>query len=160
MREPATSGLAGEHTAEAMELVPDYTLVVQIVLFVALWMGLKRLLFEPVLEVLEERQARTEGRMALAGEEKVRAGEAQVEYEGAIREARVRVAREGEAAEKEAWAEHARALAEARGKAAEEIGKSRGELAEVVKEASVKLGTEAEGIAEEMLARVTGRAGA
>ena len=143
-----------------MELVPDYTLIVQIILFVVLWMGLKKLLFEPVLAVLEEREQRTVGRIALAGEEKARAGEAESEYKSAIREARVKVARESEAAEKQAWEEHGQALAAAREKAAEEIGRSRTELATAVEEAKGKLGTEAERIAEEMLVRVTGRAGA
>ena len=143
-----------------MELVPDYTLIVQIILFVVLWMGLKKLLFEPVLGVLEEREQRTVGRIALAGEEKARAGEAESEYKTAIREARVNVARESEAAEKQAWEEHSQALAAAREKAAEEIGRSRTELATAVEEAKGKLGTEAERIAEEMLVRVTGRAGA
>ena len=143
-----------------MELVPDYSLIVQIILFVGLWMGLKKLLFEPVLGMLEEREQRTVGRIALAGEEKARAGESKSEYETAIREARVKVASEGEAAEKEAWDEHAKALAAAREKAAEEIGRSRTELATAVEEAKGKLGAEAERIAEEMLVRVTGRAGA
>jgi len=143
-----------------MELVPDYSLIVQIILFVVLWMGLKKLLFEPVLGVLEEREHRTAGRMALAGQEKARAGEAKGEYEAAIREARVKVARESEAAEKAAWEEHGKAVAAARGKAAEEIGRSRGELAAAVEEARGRLKAEAEKIAEEMLERVTGRAGA
>jgi F-type H+-transporting ATPase subunit b len=143
-----------------MELVPDYTLVVQIVLFVVLWMGLKRLLFEPVLGVLEEREARTRGRERQAREGKARAVEAQGHYEEAIREARVKVAREGEAAEKAAWEEHARAVAAAREKAVEEIARSRRELVVAVEEAGGKLGVEAEKIAEEMVERVTGRLGA
>jgi len=143
-----------------MELVPDYTLVVQIVLFVVLWMGLKRLLFEPVMGVLEQREERTAGRVERARQEKARAVEAQGHYEEAIREARIKVAREGEAAEKGAWAEHARVVAAAREKAAEEIGQSRRELAAAVEAAGGELGAEAEKIAEQMVLRVTGRAGA
>src|SRR5436309_3479559 len=39
----------------------DYTLVVQIALFVALWVVLKRLWFDPALRVIRERTARSEG---------------------------------------------------------------------------------------------------
>src|SRR5437763_627936 len=39
----------------------DYTLLVQMALFVALWLVLKRLWFDPALRVIRERTARSEG---------------------------------------------------------------------------------------------------
>jgi F0F1-type ATP synthase membrane subunit b/b' len=43
-----------------IEFSPE-SFVIQIVSFFVLWFGLKRLLFDPFLEVLERRQARTAG---------------------------------------------------------------------------------------------------
>jgi F0F1-type ATP synthase membrane subunit b/b' len=40
---------------------PDITFVIQIISFFVLWFGLKRLLFDPVLQVVDERKARTVG---------------------------------------------------------------------------------------------------
>ncbi len=40
---------------------PDWTFLFQIFLFLVLWIFLKRLLFDPVLSVLEGRKGRSEG---------------------------------------------------------------------------------------------------
>src|SRR2546426_8985952 len=73
----------------------DYTLVVQIALFVALWVVLKRLWFDPALRVIRERTTRSEG---------------------AVREARV-IQAEAERLR----AEHAAALDQAKGEAQSEL---------------------------------------
>jgi F0F1-type ATP synthase membrane subunit b/b' len=47
-----------------LKIPPDYTFVVQIALFVALWIVLKRFWFDPALRIVRERAARSEGAIA------------------------------------------------------------------------------------------------
>src|SRR2546423_1408490 len=43
-----------------LKIPPDYTFLVQIALFIALWLVLKRLWFDPALRIIHERAARSE----------------------------------------------------------------------------------------------------
>src|SRR5881628_2223382 len=97
----------------------DYTLVVQIALFVALWVVLKRLWFDPALRVIRERTARSEGAVREA-----RAIQAEAERQRLIAEAR---------------AEAQRTLTDVRAQVAEEVASARlglrdsaGEIARIV----------------------------
>jgi len=141
-----------------MELTPDFSLVVQVIFFIVLWMGLKRLLFGPVLEVLDSRHERTIGTMEKAAEVKASAEAVREDCGQAVREARMKLAREAEEARKSARDEHATVLASARKDAADEIARFRASLAEQVGKARSALEKEAQSIAAQMLDRVTGKA--
>ena len=67
---------------------PDFSFVVQIVSFLVLWFGLKRLVFDPVQQVLGERTARTIGAQREAAEITAATQLTQAEYERRIREVR------------------------------------------------------------------------
>jgi F-type H+-transporting ATPase subunit b len=141
-----------------MQLQPDFSLFVQIVFFIVLWMGLKRLLFEPVLEILDARRDRTVGALKRAAEVRLSAEAAREDCGRAVHEARQKLAREAEEARKAAQDEHAKALASARADAGAEIARFRESLAGQVDQARAALGVEAQAIAGQMLDRVTGRA--
>jgi F-type H+-transporting ATPase subunit b len=141
-----------------MQLQPDYTLFIQIVFFIVLWIGLKRLLFEPVLRILDARQERTVGTLKRAAEVRLSAEAAREDCGRAVQEARKKLAREAEEARKVAQDEHAKVLASAREEAAAEISRFRGSLAEQVNQARAALDVEAQAIAGQMLDRVVGRA--
>ena len=62
----------------------DLTFVLQMLLFAALIVVLRPLLFEPVLRVFEERERRTEGARAEARQMQEEAGELLSRYEGEL----------------------------------------------------------------------------
>ena len=139
-----------------MNLVPDYSFFWQILTFLVLWICLKRLLFDPVMQVLEAREQRTVGTRARAGELMAIAERDRQEYEQSIHAARARLAQESETARKAALEEAASRLAKERATAVEDLVRLRGSLETQVGEARQSLAGEAETIAAEMLARVSG----
>src|SRR5262249_14470434 len=114
----------------------NYSLVLQIVLFVALWAALKRLWFDPAMRLLAERQRRSEGEI-----EKARALAAEIErlrheHNTALQHAKSEVQREAAEMIRHAEAEqkqliaHAsedaqRTLVEVRARVAEDVAAAR-----------------------------------
>jgi F-type H+-transporting ATPase subunit b len=141
-----------------MQLQPDYTLFFQVIFFIVLWIGLKRLLFEPVLQILDARHERTVGALKRAAEVRLSAEAVREDCGRTVQEARQKLAREAEGARKAAQDEHAKVLAAARGEAAAEIARFRESLAEQVGQARTALGVESQAIAGQMLDRVMGKA--
>ncbi len=140
-----------------MELTPDFSFLIQIVTFFALWACLKRLIFDPTLEVLDARRQRTDGAKAEAEQITVTTQAAQDDYDLRLHEARNQLARESETARKAAQDEYGQALAKARVAATDEQIRSRGALMAQVDEARRSLLAEAHTIAFEMVDRIMGR---
>ena len=67
---------------------PDWTFVFQIVLFLILWTFLRRLLFEPNLAVLQNREERSAGMLQEATQVKAAAGELGEQYRVRLSEIR------------------------------------------------------------------------
>jgi F-type H+-transporting ATPase subunit b len=140
-----------------LTLPPDETFLIQIVLFVVLWFGLRRLLFDPMQRVLEEREARTTGARAEAQRLTAAAEERGADYERRIREVRQGLAVETEKARSAAMAEQQRVLSEAREQANADLGRLRESLEREAAAARPSLDAEAQQLAVRMLERVTGR---
>lgn len=137
-----------------MDLSIDFSFLAQIVLFAVLWFGLKQLVFDPVLAVLDERRQRTVAAQAEA-ERLVSAAEgARADYDRALQEMRVELAQESSAARNAAQEESQRALASARAVAQEEISLLRAQVSAQVDAARHGLAAQAEAIAGQMLDRV------
>jgi F-type H+-transporting ATPase subunit b len=137
-----------------MDLSIDLSFLAQLVLFCLLWFGLKRLVFDPVLEVLDERKRRTVAAQAEA-ERLVSAAElARAEYDRSLHEMRLEMAQETSAARNAAQEESQRALAKARAAAQDEISQLRSQVSAQVDEARRGLVAQAEAIAGQMLDRV------
>ncbi|MGH8007990.1 MAG: ATP synthase F0 subunit B [Candidatus Binatia bacterium] len=67
---------------------PDWTFVVQIILFLVLWICLRRLLFEPNLVVLKKREQRGAGALQEASRVKIEAEEMAEQYKTRLAQAR------------------------------------------------------------------------
>jgi F-type H+-transporting ATPase subunit b len=141
-----------------MDLTPDFSLVTQIVLFVALWMALKRLVFIPMQQALATRELRTVAAQDEAVRLQTEAQTAQAEYEEALRRVRVESAHQAAAARNTAQDESQRALADARAAAAAKLLEMRAEVSAQVDLARRSLAQQAASVAEEMLARIFGGA--
>jgi F-type H+-transporting ATPase subunit b len=91
---------------------PDWTFVFQIVLFLALWTVLRRLLFEPNLAVLKNREQRTAGALKEANQIKTEAEQMGEQYRTQLAQTRGQALQHVERVYREAE-EHAHMLLEA-----------------------------------------------
>lgn len=135
----------------------NYSLVLQIVLFVALWAALKRFWFDPAMRLLAERQRHSEGEV-----EKARVLEAEVErlrreHNAALQRARSEVQREVAEIMRHAEAEQKQLLAQASEDAQRTLASIRARVAEDVAAARKSLSAEVGAIAHEVARQVLGR---
>lgn len=137
---------------------PDFTFVVQIVLFFVLWAGLKRLLFDPVMAVLDARQARTTGAREAALRVRSETELAAADYEHRLQEARGEALREAGRLRAETAAEERRLIEAAREAAGRELAVLRDTLARQAEAARPALEAEAREVARRMVERIAGRA--
>lgn len=137
---------------------PDISFVVQIFSFLILWFGLKRLLFDPAMHVLEERERRTSGERHAADGLRKAAAESEADYERRMREMRVTLGAESEATFKAIEAEEHTIVADARTQAGTQLMQLRERLARQADEVRPALTTEAQTLSATMLERVLGRA--
>ncbi len=136
---------------------PDITFVIQIASFFVLWLGLKRLLFDPVLRVLEEREARTRGFRAAAAEMTTAAGSSQTEYDHRIQQVRVALAADTDAFRAVTQQQQTQILAETRAQASAQLTQLRESLRREADAARPALASEARDLAGRIVERVVGR---
>lgn len=141
-----------------MTIVPNATVVFQIITFLILMFVLNAFLFKPMMRVLEERRARTVGRREKAAKAEARSGEIWKDYQAKIAEARteaekgrLELVRQGETERamitETASAEAEKTVADLKARVAVEAGKAK----EILK-------AEIEGMGREMAERIMGRA--
>ena len=141
-----------------LKIPPDYTFLVQILIFVVVWIALRRLLFTPALRILHERLARSEGavreaRAIQAEAERLRAAQA-----AALDEARGEALHELQTILRAAEVEQKRLIAEAREEGQQTLAEARTRIAEEVAAARQGVREQAEQIAREVVQKVLGRA--
>jgi len=141
----------------SIQLVPDGTLLLHILIILVMVYVLNATLFKPINRILEAREKRTRGRLTEAEEILRSVSEKLSEYERTLRQAR------GEAY---ALAEHERAgamqerqvkLSEMRQQLAEAITKEKEAIHRQAEEARALLEVESRGIAREISSRVLSR---
>ncbi len=135
----------------------DISFLFQIILFVLLWAGLKRLLFDPVVRVLDTREARTSGLSREAAALKAAADHGAAEYERRMQQARQELAAEIETLRIASEREERQVIAEAHHQASTRLLQLRETLAREAESARVPLGAEARALSLSMLERVVGR---
>ena len=140
-----------------MQLFPDSSIIIQVILFIIIWAGLKRLILDPMSRVLNAREERTVGTEDFAAQLVAAAQTDRDEYEQAIRARRLEMAQESAVARQAAQAESNRALAAARAAATQELTKNRAALAVQVDTARQSLTAGSQQMAGEMLERVTSK---
>lgn len=135
----------------------DFSLVVQIALFLVLWSILRRILFGPVGRLMAERERRTEGTHAEARSMMEEGKELQARYDAAIATARV----EGEAVKSEIREEALKArnavVSQGREAAARRIQEMREEVRRELEAARGVAAQDAETLARQMAEKVLGR---
>ena len=135
----------------------DYSLVVQIALFLILWSILRRVLFGPVGRLMEERERRTSGSHAEARLMIEEGGHLQAQYDAAIAKARS----EGEAIKSEIRGEALNArniiLSQGREVADQRIQEIRNEVQKELEAARLVASDNAEALAQEIAEKVLGR---
>lgn len=139
-----------------MNLTPDFTLFLQVLLFIVVWRGLSNLAFAPTSEVLAQREKRTVAAEREAVAMVSSAGADRETYDRTVHERRTQMAAEIASARSAAQEESSRALNEAREAANKSLAAQRAAVAEQIESARAKLSASADEIAAEMLSRVTG----
>lgn len=135
----------------------DYTIFIQALFFLLLWAILARLLFRPLMALMEQREKRTEGVRAEAQILAEDGRRLQLEYEGGIAQAREAGEAAKEEIRREAVAtaqlivvevreEAARAAEQIRARVQEELGRGRAQAA-----------ADAEVIGRQMAEKILGR---
>ena len=122
-----------------LQILPDLTLLIQIVIFLILVWAMNVLLFRPALGVLDERERQIEGSRQEAADLETRVSEGIDTYEERIREARARAEKERARLVQEAAAEESRIASEGRTRAAKATEKLRAEIARETTEAKSEL---------------------
>ncbi|HZI19655.1 MAG TPA: hypothetical protein VEY09_13780 [Pyrinomonadaceae bacterium] len=143
--------------AESIQLVPDGTLFLHIAVIILMVFVLNRILFRPVVALLEERERHTHGRTGEAHEilGRVEAGAAR--YEQSQREARAEGYRLLEQTQKEAAGVRQRRIEEVRAEVERMLAEQKQALRAQSEEAKVTLTADARRMAETVSAQILGR---
>jgi F-type H+-transporting ATPase subunit b len=140
-----------------LKIPPDYTFVIEIVIFVALWITLRRFWFEPALRIIRERARRSEGAIAEARAIHADAERLRAEHAAALDEARAEAQREIQEMLRAAEAEQKQVLAAARDDAQRTLTEVRARIADEVTAARAGLRVQAREIAREVARVILGR---
>ena len=141
-----------------MQIPPDYTFLVQIVLFVVLWLLLKRLWFDPALKITHERAKRSEGAIKEARAIQAEAEQLRAQHAAALDKVRGEAQREMQDILRVAEQEQKRVIAAARDEAQERMAAVQARITEEVATARQELRAQAREIAQDVVRKVLGRA--
>ncbi len=135
----------------------DNTVILQALLFTALLLILRPLLFDPMLKVFALREERTDGARTTARELQERAGELLAKYEREIARVSQAAAEERDKLRAEAAKVEAEIMREARAATAKIIERGRAQIEGEVDRIRFELGRESERTAALIVSRVLGR---
>jgi F-type H+-transporting ATPase subunit b len=135
----------------------DLSFVAQMVIFTALILILKPLLFDPVLKIFEEREKRTEGAKAEARQMQEQAGDLLAKYEQELERVHRVAAEERDKMRAETAKLEREILAEARRVASETVDKGRARIAQEMQAIQFDLGRQSERLARDIVSRILGR---
>lgn len=152
----ASDALASEHE---LVLLPDPKMLgILVVLFGALIVPANALIFRPIFRVLDERNEKIAGTRERANKLSARADAVLRSYEQSVREVRQDAESERKRSLDSTRADAGARMAEARAAAEAEIMRAREGVAAALAEARATLRTEAQDLAQQVAARVLGRA--
>lgn len=135
----------------------DKTVLVQIVLFVALWLLLKPMLFDPMLKLFEEREKRIEGAIAEARNIDLKSVAAKTKYDDAVGKARAEGAAQRDKLRGEGLKTESELLGQARLEGQAKLEAGRKQAQEELAKARAQLSAERQKLARELAGRVLGR---
>lgn len=140
-----------------LQLPPDETFYVQIVLFLLFALALAKLIWEPTLHVLEEREKRTHGAEEDARRMRDEASAMQKKLQASIEQARLAGSDAGEGLRREAEAEERRQLDAAHAEAAALLDDVRRRVAAEAEQARSELRSQADSLARAAAEKILGR---
>jgi F-type H+-transporting ATPase subunit b len=135
----------------------DLTILIHMAAFTVLVVVLKPLLFDPLLNLFEERERRTEGAKLLARKMDERAGEILRRYDVELATVRAAAAEEREKLRAEGQRLEAQILAEARAEAAKVLEQGKVRIESERRATRAELAGKTQEIARDIAARVLGR---
>src|SRR4051812_10890499 len=135
----------------------DGTILVQLGLFLLLWIVLWKFLFQPFLKVRDDRAHGIEGSRKQAAEMEASAREAVKRYDEAFNRAKLRGAEERQKLRTEAAAHERQVLGAAREEAQRSLGAARAKIGADAGKAKQPLDTQAAAIAKQVASRILGR---
>jgi len=122
-----------------------------VVVFVILFTAYKLIVHKPLVAVLAERRARTQGAIEKASADIAAADARTQEYAQRLRDARLSIFKKQEARRQQSLQARAAAVAEARAAAYARVKAARASFEEDVKGAKVTLATESEALADQII---------
>jgi F-type H+-transporting ATPase subunit b len=135
----------------------DLTFVGQMVIFAALIVVMKPLLYDPVLALFAEREKRTDGAKAEARAMQEKAGELLRKWETELEKVQRVAAEERDRTRAETARLEAEQMSEARRVAAKIVEDGRASIAKEVQSIQFELGRDSEKLAREIASKVLGR---
>ncbi|MCW8893447.1 MAG: hypothetical protein OQK50_09910 [Deltaproteobacteria bacterium] len=135
----------------------DWTLGLQFLNFIILLLILNKLLYRPLMKIINERREAIEGSHATAKELEIAIDEKMRRYQQQLNDAKVLANDERNQLQKAAADEEAKLLSEANGKAAAQLQIIKQQVAVEAKKASNTLKSEAESLAEKIATKILGR---
>jgi len=135
----------------------DYSVIYQIILFVVLWLILSKVLFQPYLDLLEERERKTTGVQHDSADLEQEGTRLKAHYEEQISQAQATGYAAKEAILQEARQQREMILGQAREKAANTLNGLRQEVAAAMEQEKRLASSEVSIVAVEMVSKVLGR---
>ena len=145
--------------AESIQLVPDGTLFLHVIIILLMVWALNRLLFKPVNRVLQEREQNTRGRIREAGDITQRISESLSRYESSLRDARTHGYRLLEQSQAEAIERRRQKVSLVRGEIEEQVREEKRLIQAQADEARENLAVEASRMAVSVSNNILGRRG-
>lgn len=136
---------------------PDWTFFFQIILFLILWTALRRLLFEPNLSVIANREQHSAGAIKEAAQIKAEAEGKGEEYRAQLAHARSGAMQAVEAVYREAEEQSRAVVEEARGESAQTLAQMRASLEKEIADARQDLETRIPDFSNAIAERLLGR---
>ena len=141
----------------SIQLVPDGTLILHVLIILVMVYVLNATLFKPINQILESREKRTRGRLSEAQETMKSVKERLAEYEGSLRQARSESYALAESKRAEAMIERQRRVNEMRAQLAQSIATEKEAIQQQAAQARASLEVESRDIAREISSRVLNR---
>jgi len=135
----------------------DISILHQIILFVALWLILNKILFQPYLQLLEERERRTIGAEHDSADLEHEGARLRAQYEEKIAQAQTAAYAAKDAILQEARQQREKILGQARAEAASKLEQARREIALALEKEKALAAAETATVAGEMVSKVLGR---
>jgi len=135
----------------------DISILYQVVLFVISWLFLKKILFQPYLKLLEERERKTTGAQHDSTDLEREGARLRAQYEEKIAQAQAAAQAAKEEILQSGRLEREKILGEARAEAAQILERVRQEIAAAVGEERRRAAAEASALAAEMASKALGR---